>query len=538
MLFCTYVEDNHYVRLSAASTSHDVPPRAALVAADPTADIDRYLERWLQGVSGGADGTIPLFIVAAEGGGIRAAYWTALVLGEIEDRARSGGLDFGRHVLAISGVSGGSLGAAVYTSLLAKRATPGVRGPELQCARADSVRERAERILSRDFLSPTVAVMLFPDMLQQLVPVGFLNDRAVAIERSWEAAWNECEDGDLFAQRFTASWTGAQASAVPLLFLNSTVVETGQRLITSPVAIAEPLFSEALDGRRVLGPNLTLSTAVHTSARFTYVSPAGTVRRQDEAAHVDGADKSEWIRLVDGGYFENSGAVTAAEILRGVQQYAARRPAGAPRIRPIVLHVSNDPTTNDPRDLLERHKLLNQPFAPLKAMLNVRAARGFQAREDLAQRAVEERAQLAVAGVAPDGGDAAPVRLHLHFRLCSRPNQSTIAQRQPLPLGWALSSLARQEMRRQLGVDEAGVAAAVATAGPAAAADPKQVEEAAAGVANAQPEIIERARDIVARNRANTNAVLALLGGAMPPLNGDENAWGCPSAADYVASGR
>ena len=516
-VFCTYVADNHYVRLAATSTSYDVPPRKPPSAPDANASIEGYLDRWREGLSAGPDGTVPLFLVAAEGGGVRAAYWTALVLGEIEDRARDQQLDFGRHVFAISGVSGGSLGAAVYASLLRERSTPGARPPDVQCASPDRLRERAERILSRDFLSPTVAVMLFPDLLQQLVPIGLLNDRAVAIERAWEAAWDECEDGRLFSEKFVAAWAGTQS--IPLLFLNSTVVETGQRLITAPVSIAEPAFSDALDGRRVLGPELTLSTAVHTSARFTYVSPAGTVRRQDEWTHVGDADESEWIRLVDGGYFENSGAVTAAEILRGVQRYAARLPADAPRIRPIVLHVSNDPATNDPRDLLEPRKVLNQLVAPLKALLNVRTARGFQAREDLAQRAVEESA------AAQGGATPVPLRLHLHFRLCSRPNQSTMAQRQPLPLGWALSSLARQEMRRQLGIGEAPAGVAPAPRDP----DPRKAAEADAGVINAKPEVVERARDIVERNRVNTEAVLALLGGSPPPLHADENTWGCPS---------
>src|SRR5437763_8070781 len=48
------------------------------------------------------------------------------------------------------------------------------------------------------------------------------------------------------------------------------------------------------------------STAAHLSARFTYVSPAGSLRKRSEkeiAAHV-----------VDGAYFENSGTATALEI--------------------------------------------------------------------------------------------------------------------------------------------------------------------------------------------------------------------------------
>jgi hypothetical protein len=470
--FSTYVADNHYVRLDADMPSY-APPAPPVVAPAPGPAPDDVLRAWLDGLAPAADGRVPVFIVAAEGGGIRAAYWTALVLGELQDRAAAAGADFARHVFAISGVSGGSLGAATFAALVANQG--GARPkPVADCAVDQgvdplSLRGRAERVLSHDFLSPTVAVMMFPDLFQQFVPYGFLNDRAVAIEKSFEAAWRDCEEGDWLATRFDALWSTPGVGGVPLVFMNSTVVETGQRLIAAPVAIEEPTFSEALDSRTVVGPDILLSTAVHDSARFTYVSPAGTVRRQDSAT-------PEWLRLVDGGYFENSGAVTAAEIL-----HLVRRVGGA-KVRPVVIQISNDPETTDPSDLAERRKVLNQAVAPLKALLHTRAARGFQAREYLAEIV---------------GEDA-----HLLFRLCRKPGQNahTAAKKAPLPLGWALSALAREEMRSQLGVAGEG------------AGDP-----------------------IRARNQANLEAVLALLQG-QPLQDGSGDSWGCPEAVEEAAA--
>jgi hypothetical protein len=170
--------------------------------------------------------------------------------------------------------------------------------------------------------------------------------------------------------------------------------------------------------------------------------------------------------------------VTAAEILRLVQRAAARRPD----VRPLVIHISNDPEVTDRTDLAERRKVLNQVVAPLKALLHVRAARGFQAREDLAE------------ALGPDS--------HLHFRLCRKPGQNahTAAKTAPLPLGWALSALAREEMRSQLGV-----------------------------VAGAADDPIAR------RNQANMDAVLARLGGQPSPgVPGDS--WGCPEAVEEAAA--
>jgi hypothetical protein len=464
----TYLADNHYVRLYAGMDSYRLPDQPPAPAA-PLPEIEDHLSDWLAGLAPTPGGSVPTLIVSAEGGGIRAAYWTALVLGELQDRAAAAGEDFARHVFAISGVSGGSLGAATFAALVANghagREPKPLRGcPVDQGVDALSVRGRAERVLRHDLLSPTVAVMLFPDLSQQFLPYGFLNDRGVALESAFQAAWDACEEGGWFARPFTSLWAESPPHGVPPLFLNSTVVETGRRLIAAPVRITEPAFSEALDSYRTIGPEVPLSTAVHNSARFTYLSPAGTVRWRHDAG-------TAWLRLVDGGYFENSGAVTAGEVVRNV-----RAAAGGSEVLPVVIHISNDPEITDPSDLAEQRKWLNQAVAPVKALLNTRPARGFQAREDLSKR----------------------VPAHLHFRLCRDPDEGHgEVRRQPLPLGWALSSLARAEMRRQLGV------------GPESSDDDP----------------------IVRRNRANLAAVLALLRGDLVEFS-SADPWECPRAGE------
>jgi hypothetical protein len=91
----------------------------------------------------------------------------------------------------------------------------------------------------------------------------------------------------------------AKPRSVPNLFLNGTSVETGKRIIASNLRINND-FTDSTDASDALDGVLRVSTAVHMSARFTYVSPAGGLRSGD---HV-----------VDGGYFENSGAATADDI--------------------------------------------------------------------------------------------------------------------------------------------------------------------------------------------------------------------------------
>jgi len=154
--------------------------------------------------------------------------------------------------------------------------------------------------------------LLFPDFFQRFFPSAIVDDRAIALEQSWEQGWAECErDLRTFAEPYENLWVGDKAFNVLLLFLNSTVVETGQRMIASPlpleVASFKKFFSDALETTRVVGHKIPLSSAVHTSARFTYLSPAGTVRRLD--LDEESTEDDRLNRVVDGGYFENSGTV-------------------------------------------------------------------------------------------------------------------------------------------------------------------------------------------------------------------------------------
>ena len=106
--------DNHPVRVLPDTAS---PPSRAESVGD-------YFALWLaERTRPGAvatppmvKGRMPVFIVAAEGGGIRAAYWTGMVLAGIQDRHPA----FAGQLFAISGVSGGSLGGAVFAALTAE----------------------------------------------------------------------------------------------------------------------------------------------------------------------------------------------------------------------------------------------------------------------------------------------------------------------------------------------------------------------------------------------------------------------------------
>ena len=224
-------------------------------------DLGSHFSTWItEGLADWPDDKpYPVFLVAAEGGGIRAAYWPAILLGELQDKNPG----FSDHVYAISGVSGGSLGAAVFAALVKGQKTNQV----LNCAEGESdqtagpTRRCAQTMLSRDFLAPTVGYMLYPDMLARFLPVSLESfDRSLGLEESWQRAWREAVTegngeaqgpiSNQFGDGFSTLWT-AGGARVPALFLNSTWVETGKRVIASNVRIVgdtkSPTHSDAID---------------------------------------------------------------------------------------------------------------------------------------------------------------------------------------------------------------------------------------------------------------------------------------------------
>ncbi|MFK8015673.1 MAG: hypothetical protein AB8G17_09565 [Gammaproteobacteria bacterium] len=425
----SYVNDNHNVRLCADMRSTDEPDVCATQAVQRPTAVEA-LDQWV--AARRADGPVlPIVLVASEGGGMRAAYWTAAVLGALEDDTTDSH-PFHRYVFGISGVSGGSLGSAVFAALI-------------RDGKGGSFLARGERVLESDFLGPTLVTLMFPDLLQRFIPYPLFDDRGMTLERTFERRWLDVTGSNTFAQPFAALWD-RPASDVPLLLFNSTVVETGERLIYSPLRIdrdARATVLDALDGRAALGDSLPLSTAVHNSARFPILSPAGRFRRGDLPP---GDEREHWARLVDGGYFENSGSLTANELL---QLILDQRPALAQKygvqLEPLVIQITNseagtvndcDPRAQTPvtRTLTEvcfRQRWLGESLSPLYGLLNVRTAHTRLAMDQLR--------------------DAAPVGRYLHFALR---NNGVVH-----PLGWMLARPSRVDIRCQvLDYDQDGCA--------------------------------------------------------------------------------
>lgn len=414
--------DNHTLRSTeqrAAAAEREAP--------------QQHFRGWLQMRLKGApaDRPYPVFVVAAAGGGIRAAYWTASVLGRIADQ---GGDRWPEHLYAMSGVSGGSVGSALHAVQISERAAAGQAPRKGPAGFVTGVRNT----LDNDILSPVLAYLLFPDLVQRFVPIPFaFADRARAIELAMETAVADPQGAGSgrFAHRFVELWAPGKARYdVPVLLLNATVVETGRRGIVSNLEIREDVFPDAVDllDGSLQTRDMPLSTAAHLSARFTYVSPAGTVRT---------ARGDIWRHVVDGGYFENSGSATAVELMQSMRTVA--NAVGRENSREVGLNlilIRNDPRAAsvcepdlDTLPPIRPHTNLSDLLSPVRALLSTRVARGRLAEETALNlmRGFHGGSDSVQSGQCKDG-------CVFEFSL----GGGTIEP----PLGWSLSALERKEM--------------------------------------------------------------------------------------------
>lgn len=425
------VNDNHWVRL-ADSTQ---------LAARPSPGAHYRAWSATRTKLGGEQALV--ILVTASGGGIRAAYWTASILASMESVP-----GFGDRLFAVSGVSGGSLGAATYAALKRRQLETG-RPPE-------DILAQARQVLGQDFLSPVVAGLLFPDLVQRFLPAPIpAADRQRFLEKSWEAALGAAPNA--FTNAFTALYDDGYAQRIPALLLNATVVDSGRRAIASNLDVGGFINTVDLLAPGYSTQRVKLSAAAGMSARFTYVSPAGALWRP---AGTPEQPKDVKLRVVDGGYFENSGAATAMDLLNAMS-------AEDPTPDPILILIRNDPLAPavchrkgaEAKERLDAGpegpaagEFLNEVSAPIRALLNARSARGRLA-EVAAARSVE-----AAGGAVVEISLAAVVQSRLRAATDEDRKRRLKEESIEPPLGWSLSEDMRQAMdtvldRRSGGLD-------------------------------------------------------------------------------------
>jgi hypothetical protein len=316
----------------------------------------------------GADGDRTLVVVTASGGGIQASAWTAKVLCGLHERYPR---HFAQSLGLISGVSGGSVGTMFYLVHLQSQRDP---LDEL----ATQAILRASRASSLDAAAWGIA---YPDLTRNIAPplTEYLYNKYTDRGRAIELAWNR------FVTPSPASIIGCTDIAMdelvepmkqhklPVFVFNSVIVETGQRLLISPVCqeygrpktSAEP--QEFLDLYR--GAKLALATGARLSATFPFVSPicrpTPSPRIKEQTAY----------HVADGAYADNEGIVTAVDWVNQLCEFYTRPENEMTRPFDRVLFVRIQPfPANHPKPAEVGKGWSFAVTGPLQGMLRVRQA--------------------------------------------------------------------------------------------------------------------------------------------------------------------
>ena len=288
--------------------------------------VSSEFPQWLQSradLAAYQDEPYPVFIVSAAGGGLYAAQHAARFLARMQDHCPH----FAQHIFAISGVSGGSVGAAVFASLVNAK----VEKQEIHAAlhrfwrQARATGERRPCYSRQGFsISHRCrdTVPRFPSAVRAYSHcsvrsgAGFRQGPRGSLEKA--VAWigkpaRDADDGSVGPKRTHA---GSRAECDTCLHGQSVRDGAIPAISKTQKAIKLEWLQAHLQSSVYVATSgqadIKLSSAAGISARFPWVMPAATVVTLKQSKDR----KNTTLRLVDGGYFENSGADTAGDIIR------------------------------------------------------------------------------------------------------------------------------------------------------------------------------------------------------------------------------
>ncbi|MBS1645576.1 MAG: patatin-like phospholipase family protein [Bacteroidetes bacterium] len=336
-----FITEPHWVR-TLAGTNADYSKRM---------DLDNYIHTWLHS-NGRAEKIaqnpkhFPVFIVLADGGASRSGYWTALVLSHLSAATDTGKQPFVDHLLCLSGASGGSVGHATFLAAL--------NHEDIRNRHFRSMDSVTTDFLGNDFLSFTLARLFGPDFISPIV-APFIGDRATALEESLEKDSPNLLSKDMQQGFSRFIPTNNEKFLLPIVCFNTTRMQDGKPGVITNINLDSARFGTRIDVLDALPPeqDLRLSTAMLLSARFPYISPAGRIGNS---------------YFVDGGYFDNSGAGVAHELLLGLEKMQQTGgtfgdSALLNKLQFYIIHVTNSPYGN--KIFSKVHPFKNDFLAPL-----------------------------------------------------------------------------------------------------------------------------------------------------------------------------
>jgi hypothetical protein len=277
---------------------HEVSYRAEMKEDGKVSLVD-YTTTFLDRLEAKPGDREPILLVAADGGGLKACYWTMLQLYHLD----SMGL-FDDNVYLLSGASGGNMGLSMYTYLKGQQKPL----PEIRTA--------IEEIGNTNFLSGdfTGLVARFPVNFVPNLPgwgARDLEDRAEAMARAYfnivGGKTGPYSYEEIREKPYAHLWQEINY-ALPLFISNTTRAEDGMRGIIHPLSNTD-LAPGMVDLTARGNEAISFPDAAFLANRFPIMSPAGRIEGRGH--------------FVDAGNSDNSGISTIMHVLNYLKANAA-----------------------------------------------------------------------------------------------------------------------------------------------------------------------------------------------------------------------
>ena len=414
----------------------------------------------------------PMLLFAAEGGGIRAAYWTVRGLQAIADTTCGE-----RSALFSAGASGGSVGLTVarFSGTPTSPNSAGAVDAVKQMAAPHILSRAADGTFVRDLVYGASGV----PVQRYAEPDPFTwKDRARLIEDGWADAPGA--GGLDWGDRDYLTPNDELSPATGQLVLNSSDVKHACRVWVSQVSPGTTVTesdarsfdperscdktpgpgARTIDLFSAYGPfvpgsepesclgRIRAATAALLTARFPYVTPSAVIGPCPPVEAEGGKAAPYWPRtqLVDGGYIENSGLATITDLSDDwqslVRNHNAEVLASPSSTEPLVVPIVVFLTNGDRR--VVQPAIDTSPVSELAVPLltYLRGGTSLSGNDALLERA---RAAVELDGFCP-GTAAACTDLQNHF-----PSRVVVIDRvtQPeigAPLGWVMSQASINSM--------------------------------------------------------------------------------------------
>jgi len=298
-----------------------------------------------------------LVLLSVSGGGQRASYWTMQALQSLEEVTNG---HFFKHTVAISGASGGLIGAAYFRELKWLSSTN------------ETIQVTDKKYLNnigKEALNPIIFSLLTNDVFfryQSFAYNGFTypKDRGYAFEQKLNQNL-----GGILNKPLKAYKKAELNAEVPMLFLSPTSVNDGRKVYVTPNSttyMSQNYLSDTIglgnSGRRSIdflrmfeahgAEELSFLTALRMSASFPYITP-NIVLPSDPP-----------MEIMDAGLADNFGVSDAVLFLNVFQDWIAAHTSGV-----IILSIRDSKKVNEVKQK-ENLSVTEKIFTPITSVYN------------------------------------------------------------------------------------------------------------------------------------------------------------------------